>query len=49
MEALDAILTRSTRTYKDASLDKGLIEKVIEAGRYAPSPEIICFTMGLRC
>ena len=38
MEALEAILTRrSTRKYKDASLDKKLIDKVIEAGRYAPS------------
>ena len=38
MEALEAILTRrSTRKYKNAGLDRELIEKVIEAGRYAPS------------
>ena len=38
MEAFEAILTRrSTRKYKDTGLDKQLIEKVIEAGRYAPS------------
>ncbi len=38
MEALEAILTRrSTRKYKDIIPEKGLIEKVIEAGRYAPS------------
>ena len=38
MEVFEAILTRrSTRKYKDDSLDKGLLEKIIEAGRYAPS------------
>lgn len=38
MEALDAILTRrSTRKYSDKMPDRDLIEKVIEAGRYAPS------------
>lgn len=38
MEALEAILTRrSTRKYKDEVPEKELIEKVIEAGRYAPS------------
>ena len=38
MEALDAILTRrSTRKYKNVDLEKELLEKVIEAGRYAPS------------
>ena len=38
MEAFEAILTRrSTRKYKDTALSKELIEKVIEAGRYAPS------------
>lgn len=38
MEALEAILTRrSTRKFKDTDLEKELIEKVIEAGRYAPS------------
>ncbi len=38
MEALEAILTRrSTRKYKDEIPDRKLIEKVIEAGRYAPS------------
>ena len=38
MEALEAILTRrSTRKYMDKLPDRELIEKVIEAGRYAPS------------
>ena len=38
MEAMEAVLTRrSTRSFSDAALEKGLIEKVIEAGRYAPS------------
>ena len=38
MEAFEAILTRrSTRKYTDVVLEKELIEKVIEAGRYAPS------------
>ena len=38
MEALEAILTRrSTRRYKKEAPDKELINKVIEAGRYAPS------------
>ena len=38
MEALEAILTRrSTRRYKKEIPDKELINKVIEAGRYAPS------------
>ena len=38
MDALEAILTRrSTRKYKDDIPDRKLIEKVIEAGRYAPS------------
>ena len=38
MEALEAILTRrSTRRYKDEMPSRELIEKVIEAGRYAPS------------
>ena len=38
MEALEAIITRrSTRRYRDEMPDRKLIEKVIEAGRYAPS------------
>ena len=38
MEALEAILTRrSTRKYKDDMPDGSIIEKIIEAGRYAPS------------
>lgn len=38
MEALEAILTRrSTRRYSEEMPDRALIEKVIEAGRYAPS------------
>ncbi len=38
MEALEAILSRrSTRKYSDKMPDRALIEKVIEAGRYAPS------------
>ena len=38
MEALEAIFTRrSTRKYKEIDLDTELLEKVIEAGRYAPS------------
>lgn len=35
---MEAILTRrSTRRYKEAEPERALIEKVIEAGRYAPS------------
>ena len=38
MEALEAILTRrSTRKYTEEIPDRKLIEKIIEAGRYAPS------------
>lgn len=38
MEVLEAILTRrSIRRYSDKMPDKAQIEKVIEAGRYAPS------------
>ena len=38
MEAITAILTRrSTRKYSEKVPDRGLIEKVIEAGRHAPS------------
>ncbi len=38
MDALEAILTRrSTRKYKDEAPDKKIIEKIIEAGRFAPS------------
>lgn len=38
MEAVEAIITRrSTRKYQDELPEKGLIERVIEAGRYAPS------------
>lgn len=38
MEALEAILTRrSTRKFADAVPTRELIEKVIEAGRFAPS------------
>ena len=38
MEALQAILTRrSTRKFTDVVPERELIEKVIEAGRYAPS------------
>lgn len=38
MDAVKAILTRrSTRKYMDKTPDRELIEKVIEAGRYAPS------------
>ena len=38
MEALEAIISRrSTRKYSDRIPERGLIEKVIEAGRYAPS------------
>ncbi len=38
MEALEAILTRrSTRRYKEEIPEKTLVERVIEAGRYAPS------------
>jgi nitroreductase len=38
MEAIEAIRTRrSTRSYKDTLPEKTLIEKVVEAGRYAPS------------
>lgn len=38
MEALEAIYTRrSTRKYTDQMPERSLVEKVIEAGRYAPS------------
>ena len=38
MEAIEAIMTRrSTRKYKPGMPGKDVIEKVIEAGRYAPS------------
>ena len=38
MEVLEAILTRrSTRRYSGEMPERALIEKVIEAGRYAPS------------
>ena len=38
MEAYDAIITRrSTRKYSEVMPDRELIEKVIKAGRYAPS------------
>ncbi len=38
MEAYDAIITRrSTRKYSEVMPDRELIEKVITAGRYAPS------------
>lgn len=38
MEALEAIKTRrSTRKFLDKAVDGELLEKVIEAGRYAPS------------
>ncbi len=38
MDAIEAILTRrSTRKYKDKMPDRDIIEKIIEAGRYAPS------------
>ncbi|MBQ6521117.1 MAG: nitroreductase [Anaerolineaceae bacterium] len=38
MEAFDAIFTRrSTRKYSEVVPEKGLIEKVIEGGRFAPS------------
>ncbi len=38
MEALVAVISRrSTRKYADRVPERGLIEKVIEAGRYAPS------------
>ncbi len=38
MEAFEAILTRrSTRRYTDEMPERAMIEKVIEAGRYAPS------------
>ncbi|SDB06704.1 nitroreductase [Butyrivibrio sp. INlla16] len=38
MEALEAVLTRrSTRRYSENMPERELIEKVIEAGRYAPS------------
>ena len=38
MEALEAVLTRrSTRKYSEEMPERALIEKVIEAGRYAPS------------
>ena len=38
MEAIEAILTRrSTRRYSEKMTERSLVEKVIEAGRYAPS------------
>ena len=38
MEAIDAILTRrSTRRYSGETPERALVERVIEAGRYAPS------------
>lgn len=38
MDALEAVLTRrSTRRYSENMPERELIEKVIEAGRYAPS------------
>ena len=38
MEAFDAIITRrSTRKYSEIMPDRELVEKVITAGRYAPS------------
>ena len=38
MEAIEAILTRrSTRRYSGEMPERALVEKVIEAGRYAPS------------
>ena len=38
MDALEAILTRrSTRRYTDVMPERSLIEKVVEAGRFAPS------------
>ena len=37
MEAIEAILTRrSTRRYSGEMPERELVEKVIEAGRYAP-------------
>ncbi len=38
MDALQAILTRrSTRRFSDQMPETALIEKIIDAGRYAPS------------
>ena len=38
MEAMEAILTRrSTRKFKDRKIERELLNKVLEAGRYAPS------------
>ena len=38
MEALETILTRrSTRSYSSAPVEREKLEKIIEAGRYAPS------------
>ncbi|MBQ9885724.1 MAG: nitroreductase [Lachnospiraceae bacterium] len=38
MDAFEAILTRrSTRKYKDTDVERKYIEKVLEAGRFAPS------------
>ncbi len=38
MEAIEAILTRrSTRRYSGEMPERAIVEKVIEAGRYAPS------------
>ena len=37
MDALEAILTRrSTRRYAEMMPERSLIEKVVEAGRFAP-------------
>ena len=45
MEALEAIFTRrSTRKFKPEAPERGLIEKVIEAGRCAPSGHNSQFT-----
>ena len=41
MEAIEAILTRrSTRRYSGEMPERALFEKVIEAGRYAPSTSL---------
>jgi len=38
MKTQEAILTRrSTRRFRDKEVDRALLEKIIEAGRYAPS------------
>ena len=47
MDALEAILTRrSTRRYAEMMPERSLIEKVVEAGRFAPSGgnnQYLCF------